>query len=659
MRTSVAVIGLVLAGTSAFVVGCGGAGSSGLAGGKQPPGVGENGCGRIRPGVGAKPLRAAREGSAVALAKLGDRTIAYVADEDDANVHTVDVATGMELGTTPLKGAPSQILVAPDGRVVVALKDKAALEVLEPGADVADPLDSRCVVPTASEPLALALTPDDASVVVTSGWGSALSAYDLAGFGRKYEITMPREPRAVVISDDGKKAFVAHVVGSRMSVVDLETKKVAAIDLGGVEEGGFARPTLFGSGSEIERRGCQGFALAKSTALPGRIFAPEVLVDPGRVEERTEGYGNSGGNPPEVAAVAVIDEDTQKPLTESLSVKPDVRAMMGVVRPLPACLLPRAATIDASTRSLFVACVGIDSVVEYDAGAADPTHAERRRFPVAAGPTALAVDPVGHRLIVFSQFDRTVHVVSLAEQAEDKPVETTSGLRVALSRKAQPAALADLELGRKLFHTSSDPRISRDGRACASCHPDGRDDALTWATPDGPRQTPMLAGRLEKTAPYGWMGSGDSVEAHLGQTFARLGGTGLSRRELDALISFATSLRPPAVDTSNQDASDKALVERGKELFHSSETACGSCHGESGSWTDHAGHDVKSKAQADVAASFDTPSLRFVGGTAPYFHDGRYPTLRSLLLDSDGKMGKTKHLAEADLNALEAYMRTL
>ena len=43
-----------------------------------------------------------------------------------------------------------------------------------------------------------------------------------------------------------------------------------------------------------------------------------------------------------------------------------------------------------------------------------------------------------------------------------------------------------------------DRRISADGRVCASCHPDGREDGVAWVTPEGPRQTPMLAGRLGK-----------------------------------------------------------------------------------------------------------------------------------------------------------------
>ncbi|MDI1432296.1 cytochrome C peroxidase [Polyangium sorediatum] len=656
MRKSVAVIGLVAAATAGLAAGCGSTGRGGAE--AKAPNVGERSCGRVHPGVGAKPLAGARQGGVVALAKAGNKTIAYVADEDDGTIHTVDVATGNELGTTQLGGTPSQLVVAADGRIVVALRDKAAIEVLEPEADPAKPLASRCTVPTPVEPVALATTPDDGTLLVTSGWGAALTAYDVASMGRTYEVPLPREPRSLVVSDDGKKAFVAHVVGSRMSVVDLAAKRVRPVDVGGIEEGGFRRPRigLFGGGEEIERRACQGFALAKSTDLSGRIFAPQVLVDPGRAEERSQGYGSGGMNPPEVASVAVVDEDTEQPIGESVSVKPDVRQMVGVTRPRAACLLPRAAAIDPGSRSLFVSCLGIDTVIEYDAAAADPQHAERRRFTVAAGPTGLAVDPEGRRLVVWSQFDRTLQIAPLGAK-DVAAVDAPAIVRVGLSRKAQTAATADLELGRKLFHASGDTRISSDGRACASCHPDGRDDALTWATPEGPRQTPMLAGRLAKTAPYGWTGRGDSVEAHLSETFGRLGGAGLARREIDALIAFATALRPPQAEM--RDGTNDVLVQRGKAIFHSTQAGCGTCHHEEGAWTDHTAHDVSSRADADVAATFDTPSLRFVGGTAPYFHDGRYATLRSLLVDSDGKMGHTKHLAKEDLDALEAYMRSL
>src|SRR5262249_14854293 len=93
-------------------------------------------CERRRPGEG--PVRlgashgAARQSSSVALARLGATTLAYVADEDDSVLHTINVDTRAELATTPLAGTPAQILILADGRVAVTLRDRNQVEILEP-----------------------------------------------------------------------------------------------------------------------------------------------------------------------------------------------------------------------------------------------------------------------------------------------------------------------------------------------------------------------------------------------------------------------------------------------------------------------------------------------------------------------------------------------
>ncbi|MEZ4298549.1 MAG: di-heme oxidoredictase family protein [Polyangiaceae bacterium] len=56
---------------------------------------------------------------------------------------------------------------------------------------------------------------------------------------------------------------------------------------------------------------------------------------------------------------------------------------------------------------------------------------------------------------------------------------------------------------------------------------------------------------------------------------------------------------------------------------------------------------------------FKTPSLRFVVGRAPYFHDGRASTLEKLVELNGDRMGKTSHLTEEDRSALVAFLRTL
>jgi cytochrome c peroxidase len=220
---------------------------------------------------------------------------------------------------------------------------------------------------------------------------------------------------------------------------------------------------------------------------------------------------------------------------------------------------------------------------------------------------------------------------------------------------AQSPLLPKVDRGRRLFHTS-DSRISEDGRACASCHPDGRDDGLVWSTPDGPRNPPMLAGRVRDTEPYGWLGGAKDLGAHLELTLSRLGGKKLSKDDRDALVAYVAWMKPPAVEDAN--ASDP-LALQGRRIFESTEAGCGMCHGHEGQSPDGMRHNVMSWAEGDRTGVLDTPSLRFVGGTAPYFHDGRYATLRALLTRTRGTMGQERKLTDQELDALGAYMRTL
>jgi cytochrome c553 len=215
-----------------------------------------------------------------------------------------------------------------------------------------------------------------------------------------------------------------------------------------------------------------------------------------------------------------------------------------------------------------------------------------------------------------------------------------------------------MALGRVLFHTSGDSRISHDGRACASCHPDGRDDSLTWATPNGPRRSIELSGRVAETAPFSWSGGEHTLQQHLTVTFSRLKGVGgLKSLELDALVAYVEALpTPPPTPAPQGELATK--VARGHAIFTSEAAGCSACHA-GGFETDNARHDVQSKGTFDNAPEFNTPSLKFVGGLGPYFHDGRYKTLHELLTDSDRKMGHTAQLSNDDLESLEAYLRSL
>ncbi|RYE82354.1 MAG: c-type cytochrome, partial [Myxococcales bacterium] len=310
-------------------------------------------------------------------------------------------------------------------------------------------------------------------------------------------------------------------------------------------------------------------------------------------------------------------------------------------------LLPRAAAYHDG--ALLVACQGNDTLVEYDARAIDPARTERRRWRLPAGPDGVAVDSLQGRAVVHARFDHRLAVVPLGGGAARE---------IELTRPARPALTAAQEAGRRLFHAAHDERISADGRACASCHPDGREDALTWSTPDGPRQTLMLTGRLPESGPYGWSGASTSVDDHVQQTFTRLGGHGLPDDARSALVGYISTLGAPRAGRPTVWAQrQQALVERGRALFTSAEASCATCH--PGGLSDGQSHAVAVRARADQSDRLDTPSLRFLGQSAPYFHDGRYATLGQMLEAADHHMGQSLQLEVSDRRALLAYLETL
>ncbi len=614
------------------------------------------------------PLATTATSSAIALAGDADgRTLAVIADEDDKALHVLDVQARREIATVPLAGRPSHVLVARDGRVLVTLRDAAKVEVLAvPEKGDRAKLVSRCTIPTAAEPIAIAESPEADAFVVTSGWGHALEIFAHGDLALRTRVDLPREPRGVHIAADGKTAVVAHLLGSNVSVVDLATGRVRNVDAHGPNEtrrittnevlpppkrppGSYPmkpEPLRFVTrDATIRRHSLNGVAFAM---IDGKMVGPRVLVDPGERDERALYYGN-GDRVSEISNVLLLDEKLQ-PITEPPRRVEgfSLRNGFGPESTDARCLLPRGITENVHDHTALVACLGSNTLIEYTLEA--KRAVVRQSWPVGRGPVAVAYDARARDAIVWSQFDHSLTFVRLR-------ADETGATRLGLAR---PQSIvrdgAEIELGRVLYHSTNDFRISRQGLACASCHPDGRDDALTWATQDGPRNAPMLAGRLQGTAPYAWNGTSVEVHEHLVHTVQRLGGSGLSQRELKALAAYCLSMKTDALRTPA--AGD---VARGKEIFESKEAQCSTCHarGSDNAFTDKQKHDVGSRSGSDGVNEYDTPSLRFVGQTAPYFHDGRYESLRELLTKTSGKMGKTSHLAPADLDALEAYLRTL
>jgi DNA-binding beta-propeller fold protein YncE/mono/diheme cytochrome c family protein len=679
-----------------------------------------------------RPATPSREGSTVVLGKLDGKKVAFVADEDTGTVRTIDLAAQHEIGSVTLGSRPGQLLVTKAGQLAVALRDDASVALLDARPNGTLVLGKKTTTP--NEPVGLTLSPDDATLYVVTGYSHTLQAFRLDEQGnvgdRVLDVSVEREPRAVALSHDGKRAFVAHAASSTLEEVDVSSAKIAqSADLGipaspVLGELGMRRPmpmpmrrpmspnVIFDAlipvaiaeeapmsvlGDCFDCAGFDGVALPARFARQGYAFAHvDITTTKGPVEgfvvPHTEvmtgdpmvistGYGGGG-------IEADSDEPTERftlSLMDAATGKRKLLSQPGDARNKDGCHLPRGAATDG-TGNVYVACFGSDSIMAFTVAEktvevpVDPPETKKLRFavdakgsvkakiatrkvgyltmssegriPVAAGPSGVALDAEDNRLVTFSQLDGSLSLISTnAFGSKDAKTDTTTTIKLLRSNGLTEQA----SNGRKLFFSGGDQRVSKDGRACSSCHPDGRDDGLVWSTPDGPRQTIMLAGRVNRQGPFGWLGKHPTLQVHMQTTMKNLKGTGLDASEQDSLASFLTQLKGP---TQKYRALTTAEV-HGRDVFNSSDAQCSSCHAEKSGFTDHDTHNVKSATISDQTKEFLVPSLTDVAGSAPYFHDGRYASLEDLINKCDGTMGSTKQLSANDKGDLAAYLRTL
>jgi DNA-binding beta-propeller fold protein YncE len=590
-------------------------------------------------------------GSTVALDR--DSLVAYVADSDNKALHRVDLVTGTVV-TTALGCVPADVLLLSADRVAVAMRGCNEVRIIDIDAAGEGTTSARMNVPV--EPWGLALGAGNV-LFVTSAYGRALTALDAESLAVRFSVPLAREPRGIAVTSDGRRAFVTHAVGDAISVVDIdggssgEAPRVRSVrTLGGKYRN---RVDELVGAKTIHPTSSLAYAPVMNEAGT-RLFVSHLVVQNGESTAQfiASGYGGvSIESDTSAPSVAVIDVARERPLGaiegpvphDFINISSQAFVGSAVAPTGSSARQARAAATLGDT--LLVASQGSGELVELDAQSLDPAMAPRRTFRVGEGPTGIDVDPRTNIAVVWNQNSHDLAVVSLGSGAVDTLPVAEDPLR------------ADIARGRALFHAEEDRRISRDGRACASCHPEGRDDGIVWRLGDGPRQTLTLAGHVE-SGPYGWHGAHKTLEANIGETIVRLGGSGLTEQDLAALANYLREgLFVP--QRSAPPASAEALVAHGRDLYMSDKLGCNGCHDLGHGTSDREVHDVGSKAKGESRTAFRTPPLGMLEGTAPYFHDGRYATLEALLDDNLDRMGQTSQLAADDRAALLAFLRTL
>jgi hypothetical protein len=206
--------------------------------------------------------------------------------------------------------------------------------------------------------------------------------------------------------------------------------------------------------------------------------------------------------------------------------------------------------------------------------------------------------------------------------------------------------------------------------SCATCHLDGGSDHRVWdftGRGEGLRNTATLHGRAGTAqGNVHWTANFDEIQDFENDIRGAFGGTGFMSdadfaatqnplgapkagrsADLDALAAYVASLGHQTVPRSPYRASNGAMTaagEAGRALFLAE--GCASCHGgpeltdsSSGSGTLHDVGTLRTTSGSRLGGpltGIDTPSLRGIWDTAPYFHDGSAATLDQVFSTAGG-----------------------
>jgi YVTN family beta-propeller protein len=273
-----------------------------------------------------------------------------------------------------------------------------------------------------------------------------------------------------------------------------------------------------------------------------------------------------------------------------------------------------------------------------------------KETPVGAGPRGLALSPDGKRLWVANWLGNSVTLLDAPSLKVLRTIDLGRASRV------DPALY-----GRFLFHSA---HLGRAGRfSCASCHPDGMADGLTWEfshVGDGlaRRNTRDLRAGVPATAPFRWSGHDARLDGFLqDEVTGLLQGPRRPAADLAALGAAIAGFRLPPNPHRRPDGALSAAARRGEALF-TGKAGCEACHaGPRRGGTGQKGW----VGTTPPGLALDVPHLVGVYDSAPYLHDGRAKTLEAVFTEHDGGRhhGSAHRLTEAERADLLQYVREL
>lgn len=577
--------------------------------------------------------------------------------------------------SSTIKRASSAIAVTSDG---------ATLLVVNPDSDSLTLVDTstRSVIaelPTGVDPRTVSVDDAGGRAYVTNRGSDSLSVIDIAARQVITEVAVGDRPYGVVVNSAADRVFVAEQGRDRVAILDAETLQTVSLISVADQPSGLA---ISDDGRTLYVTHLLTNTITILNVNPYRVYLSIVakvdssgLQSP-RLRSAPSNVQHPTSNPPFPTSAIPLWPDSN--LVQSIVIAPDGRRAYvphtrsntsNTALTFDTTVFPLVSQIDLTTRQHLIG-------QQLDLGTLDP--------PGVGLPFDAAFSPDGHELWGVNAASNDASVINTISRTLVAHIEVGDNPRgIVLSPDGTAAyvnntlagtvsvidtsaytvtsviTVTDIPLpplllnGKRLFHSSDDPRISlNQWISCNTCHFEGEHDGRTWSFGfAGKRNTTSLLGMIE-TYPLRWSGewdeSADSEFANRKENF----GSGLvadmncslsppdcanqppnqgHSYDLDSLAAFIDSLSIPLNPAHAHDEPLSVAEQRGQAVFNDPALGCVACH-PAPLYTDKRKHDIGTAGMDEkIGPAYDTPSLRGLYTSAPYFHDGSARSLHDAL----------------------------
>lgn len=487
-------------------------------------------------------------------------------------------------------------------------------------------------IPVGHSPCAPVLSPDEKKLYVCNQFSNDISIIDLNSGRTIQRVPVIREPVAAVLSPDGRQLLVANLlpnqpadaahIAAHISVIQTDSFKHATI------------PLMNGAES------IRGLVLSPDGEfLFATHFVARNLVS---VTQLGRGWVSTDA----LSIIRLSDQTLQHTVLLD-------DASLGFCNPWAIGFAgQKDALVVSAAGSHELARINIDQLLEHIQSLDDSSNlynhislvsAFRERIPLSGkGPRAIATQ--NNRAIVAHYFSDTLDFVTLDEPRS--PVIRTITL-------APAKTMSPERRGEMLFN---DATLSlQHWISCATCHPDGRTDALNWdLVNDGvgnPKNAKSLL-MMHATPGYMWMALHDDFFEVIQQEIRTVLFAEIADEDIRAIMAYLSAMKPePSPYLINGKRSEPAL--RGQAIFN--DNGCIYCHSKP-LYTNLRTQNLGTFTGQDAGKRIDTPTLIEIWRTAPYLHDGSAATLEEVIRRNHS--GRAP-LTEEEISDLADYLRSL